>query len=64
MNERLTEIETELAHQSQTVEVLNQVILELRDEIKRLQRDFNALQERVDSSQLPYGPAGEKPPHY
>ena len=61
---RLTEVEIRIEYQERLIETLNQVILDLRGEIASLRRDFEKLCHQALDSQLPLGPANEKPPHY
>jgi len=62
--DRLTEIEIRIEYQERLIDTLNQVILDLRSEIDTIQRDFEKLRCQVQDTQLPLGPANEKPPHY
>lgn len=61
---RLTEVEIRIEYQERLIETLNQVILDLRGEIASLRRDFEKLSYQALDSQLPLGPANERPPHY
>jgi SlyX protein len=61
---RLLELEVKTAYQDRTIEDLNDVVLELRGEIDKLRRDFEALQSEAQSADKPIGPGNEPPPHY
>lgn len=64
---RLVELETKVAFQEQTIETLNGVVTELRDEIDRLIREVEALkvQLRTVAPSLVADRSEEKPPpHY
>lgn len=61
---RLTEIEIRIEYQERLIETLNQVILEMRDEMQLMRRDIQKMKHQLDDTQMPLGPANEKPPHY
>ncbi|BAU47836.1 phi X174 lysis protein [Sulfurifustis variabilis] len=64
---RVTELEMKVAFQEQTIETLNGVVTELRDEIDRLIREVEALkvQLRAVAPSLVADRSDEKPPpHY
>ncbi len=62
--QRLVEIEIRIEYQERLIETLNNVILDLRAELAEVKRDFVKLSDQVQDTQLPLGPANEKPPHY
>jgi len=66
--ERLVEIETQLAFQQQTVNELNDVIYKQQKEIDKLDTICETLAKRVkELSESAAGidaPANDKPPHY
>lgn len=68
LNQRLIEVETQLAHQQLICDQLNEVIVEQGKQIMRLERNLLRLENQVkDVQQLsrePRGDANEKPPHY
>ncbi|WP_300543288.1 SlyX family protein [Maricaulis sp.] len=63
--DRLERLESHLAHQELTLEELNQVAVEQRQEIARLTRRIDKLMSRIDmlEEQAPL-PEGRTPPHY
>ena len=68
MEDRLTKVETQLAHTERICEQLDEVVVQLsrdadenRRQIKRLQEQIKALKAKLED----FGPAAdEKPPHY
>ena len=45
MEERLEKLETRLAYQDQTIEALNEVVTRQQDQIDRLERSLQALED-------------------
>lgn len=67
LQERLVELETKIAFQDQTIETLNVVVTQLRDEVDRFTREVEALkvQLRTVAPSLVADRSEEKPPpHY
>ncbi|MEM7276937.1 MAG: SlyX family protein [Pseudomonadota bacterium] len=61
--ERLTEVETKLAYLEDTVQTLNDILIEQRNQIDRLESKLSALRESMDSASAD-GPDDQPPPHY
>lgn len=65
---QIIEIETKLAFQEQTIEQLNEVIIQQQKLIETLQRQIKTLNHKVEQEShhwgKEYSPADEKPPHY
>jgi len=67
LQDQLVELETKLAFQEQTIDTLNSVVTQLRDEVDRLTREVEALkmQLRTVAPSLVADRSEEKPPpHY
>ena len=66
-NERLTEIETKLAFQENTINQLNEVVCRQQDEIDRLSALLKIIKDQMNlSSGIESGNdlKDDKPPHY
>ncbi len=66
MEERLTKLESKLAFQEQTIETLNEVVIEQQEQIKKLEQEMKRLREETEAF-LDSGntlPLQERPPHY
>jgi len=62
---RIEALETHLAHQDQTVEDLNTVILTQREEVELLTRRVNKMLSRLEELEAATpAPEVTKPPHY
>lgn len=61
---RLIEIETRLAFQDRTIEALNEVVLSLREDLRKLHRELAETRERLDNGGPEIGPSNEAPPHW
>lgn len=61
---RLIEIETRLAFQDRTIEALNEVVLSLREDLRKLHRELDETRERIDNGGPEIGPSNEAPPHW
>ncbi|RKQ95573.1 MULTISPECIES: SlyX family protein [Maricaulis] len=62
---RIEALETHIAHQDQTVDDLNSVILAQREELDRLTRRVNKMLARLEDLEAAApGPEVTKPPHY
>ncbi len=64
LSDRVLELEVKAAYQERTIEALNEVILELREDFDRLRREFETLRTETQDSGGEIGSANEKPPHY
>lgn len=65
--ERLTHLEEQFAHQQHTVEQLNEVVIELRGTVEKLEAAINKNHERIEEleeHEVTSEPADEQPPHY
>lgn len=65
--QRLTELETRVAFQDQTIQELNEVVTRQQREIDRLARELDVLRERLHAlAPSPVVPPDEEtpPPHY
>jgi uncharacterized coiled-coil protein SlyX len=60
---RLTDLEVRYTYLERTLRELDQVVVELRAELERLQRHTKELSATARNPQ-DSGPADEKPPHY
>jgi SlyX protein len=60
---RLTDLEVRYTYLERTVRELDQVVVELRAELERLQRQTKELGATLRNTQ-DSAPANEKPPHY
>ena len=67
MEERLIALETKIAYQDNTIDILNEIVTKQQDKIDLLEKKLDALKEQlsllagsVPGSQLPDPP----PPHY
>lgn len=61
---RLTELETKVSYQDQTIEELNQVVIELRKEIETMEKKVQHLMNIVENDGLKDQSQEEPPPHY
>ena len=59
---RITELEIKLTHQDRLLEELNQVVIAQAEEIRRLHKRFERLEQTM--LQVQVDPADEPPPHY
>jgi SlyX protein len=67
MDERITELEIRLTHFEDTIEVLNQAIIEQNDEIDALKLQVAVLEKKLKATQSsPVAHESEEtpPPHY
>ncbi len=66
MQERITDIEIQLAHLEQSLQELSDTMYRQQQDIDRLERKFEVLQQRLESAgETGASPdAVEKPPHY
>lgn len=64
MEERLTELETKVAYQDQVIEDLNQVVIELRGEIEKMEKKVKHLTNLADKDNLKDVSLEVPPPHY
>lgn len=66
MEDRVIDLETRLAFQEHTLQQLNDVIVEMRDQLDRLGHRLRSAEARlaeVDPN-IPNEPQDETPPHY
>ena len=67
-NNRIGELEFQLAHQQRLCEQLNEVVVEHTQQIMRLERTILRCEEQVkslrDQRKEAFDPGLEKPPHY
>lgn len=67
-NDRVTELEIQLAHQQRLCEQLNQVVTEHTQQILRLERIIVRLEDQIKAvrelRKEGFDPRLEKPPHY
>jgi uncharacterized coiled-coil protein SlyX len=63
METRLVELEVRYSYMERAVADLNAVVLELRTELERLQKQLVHLQKTAVDPPPPL-PEGERPPHY
>ena len=66
---QLTELESRIAFQDDTIEILNQLVTRQNDQLHALARKVQQLSERLEQMQEPgeqgnTDPANEIPPHY
>lgn len=61
---RFIDLETKIAYQDHNLEVLNGVLLEMRNEMDRLRRELEEVKSRASSASPDFGPANDKPPHW
>lgn len=61
---RLIELETRLAFQDRTIETLNEVVLQLRDDLLAMGRKLEDLKDQLAGSGPETGPADDRPPHW
>lgn len=66
MEDRIIDLETRLAFQEHTLQQLNDVIIEMRDQLDRLGHRLRLAEERlVDADpNMNIEPQDETPPHY
>ena len=64
MEERLTELETKISYQEQTIEDLNQVVVELRWKLEKMEKQCNELIKQMDKSKIKDQSLEVPPPHY
>lgn len=66
LENRVTELETRLAFQDDTIQALNEVVVEQQRQLERMGLQLGQLIERYRELAGQYGEAGEEapPPHY
>ncbi len=64
LEDRVRVLEEKHEYQDQTVETLNQVIIEQQAQLDKLQAEFAKLQEFVTASGIDSDVANDPPPHY
>lgn len=64
----IIDIQTQMAFQEQTIEQLNEVLINQQKQIDALQRKLKVLDEKIEQESQHWGqpqsPIDEKPPHY
>jgi len=61
---RLVELESRHMHQEHLVDELNQVVIEQRERLERLERELNRLRAEMTSGQAAEDAGDVPPPHY
>ncbi len=71
LHDDVVDLQTRLAFQEQTIEVLDSTIIDQQKQIDALVRELNELKTRVerqeqqgDDEAAPFDPSAERPPHY
>ena len=64
MEERITELESRVAFQGQTVHDLDEEVRLMAKRLERLERRLSELAGELRAGREEIGPADEKPPHY
>ena len=64
MEQRLTELETKITFQDQSIEDLNQVVIELRAKVDELNRQCKRLVEIIEDENIKDSSLETPPPHY
>lgn len=62
-DDRLTELEIRTAHQERQLEQFHEVLMDLRGEIARLERELAKVRDRLEGGPE-VGPGNEPPPHW
>ena len=61
---RLIELETRLAFQDRTIETLNDVVLQLRNDLLAMGRSIADLRDHLAGPGPEPGPGDDRPPHW
>lgn len=66
LEDRVTELETRLVFQDDTIQALNDVLVKQQQQVERLQLQMSALLKRYEEMVGQYGASEEEapPPHY
>ena len=64
MENRLTELETKVAYQDQTIEELNPVVIELRKELEEVEKKLKNLVDQIGDEGIKDASLEVPPPHY
>ena len=67
MEERLTELEIKICHQDQTIEDLNQLVIDQQQKLENLQNEIKRLRDQATQSGVPGLLDAQQeppPPHY
>lgn len=64
MEERITELESRVAFQDQTIRNLDDVVRLFSDRVERLERRVSELADGLRAGHEDVGPHDEPPPHY
>ena len=62
IDKRVIELEIKLTHQDRLIDELNEVVIEQRSAIDKLQKRLDVLEKGL--FELQQEPANERPPHY
>ena len=64
LEQRCDELERRSTHQERLIETLSEQLHEAFLQIQALQQQLKRFEARQQNESLPFGPAGEQPPHY
>jgi SlyX protein len=64
MEQRIIDVEVKIAFLEETLDTLNDVLLEQSKTLEQLKRKLDRLEQRVGSAGEDVGPQDERPPHY
>ena len=64
MEERITELESRIAIQDQTIHTLDEVVRHFSARVERLERRVSELTDELRANREEVGPHDEPPPHY
>lgn len=64
MEDRLTVLETKVTYQDQVIEDLNNVVIELRWKLEKLEKQYKELASEIKGSNLKDQSLEVPPPHY
>lgn len=64
MDERITELESRVAFQDETIRNLDEVVRLFCDRVERLERRLSELADGLHAGREELGPHDEPPPHY
>ena len=64
MEKRLTELESRVAFQDETIRNLDEVVRVFSNRVERLERRLSELADEIRTGREQVGPHDERPPHY
>lgn len=64
MDDRLTELETRVSYQDQIIDDLNKVIIELRNQVEKLDERYLKIAETLKEDSVKDSSLEVPPPHY